>query len=125
MARKWPVRSSGQSPADQGLTGRLEGAFDGEVDCLGQRRARLAGGENVEGLLGLLAIEAGAGQGLGNGAVALDVAQSRSEERRVGKSVSVRVDLGGRRIIKKKKMNVIHECTEQVEAQLRYSTHKN
>src|SRR3546814_10953520 len=27
----------------------------------------------------------------------------RSEERRVGKSVSVRVDLGGRRIIKKKK----------------------
>src|SRR3546814_8701728 len=27
---------------------------------------------------------------------------SRSEERRVGKSVSVRVDLGGRRIIKKK-----------------------
>src|SRR3546814_4802457 len=29
----------------------------------------------------------------------------RSEERRVGKSVSVRVDLGGRRIIKKKKKN--------------------
>src|SRR3546814_14833441 len=28
---------------------------------------------------------------------------SRSEERRVGKSVSVRVDLGGRRIIQKKK----------------------
>src|SRR3546814_11342622 len=28
---------------------------------------------------------------------------TRSEERRVGKSVSVRVDLGGRRIIKKKK----------------------
>src|SRR3546814_19236749 len=28
----------------------------------------------------------------------------RSEERRVGKSVSVRVDLGGRRIIKKKNM---------------------
>src|SRR3546814_11821007 len=27
----------------------------------------------------------------------------RSEERRVGKAVSVRVDLGGRRIIKKKK----------------------
>src|SRR3546814_13397623 len=27
----------------------------------------------------------------------------RSEERRVGKSVSVRVDLGGRRVIKKKK----------------------
>src|SRR3546814_20460676 len=30
-------------------------------------------------------------------------ARARSEERRVGKSVSVRVDLGGRRIIKKKK----------------------
>src|SRR3546814_13283529 len=29
----------------------------------------------------------------------------RSEERRVGKSVSVRVDLGGRRIIKTKKQN--------------------
>src|SRR3546814_13871677 len=29
-------------------------------------------------------------------------ARERSEERRVGKSVSVRVDLGGRRIIKKK-----------------------
>src|SRR3546814_20310456 len=29
---------------------------------------------------------------------------TRSEERRVGKSVSVRVDLGGRRIIKKKKI---------------------
>src|SRR3546814_19554152 len=76
MARKWPVRSSGQSPADQGLTGRLEGAFDGEVDCLGQRRTRLAGGETVEGLLGLLAVEAGAGPGIGNGAVALAVAQS-------------------------------------------------
>src|SRR3546814_11438185 len=31
-------------------------------------------------------------------------AEGRSEERRVGKSVSVRVDLGGRRIIKEKKM---------------------
>src|SRR3546814_13895629 len=30
-------------------------------------------------------------------------APQRSEERRVGKSVSVRVDLGGRRILKKKK----------------------
>src|SRR3546814_19335596 len=29
----------------------------------------------------------------------------RSEERRVGKSVAVRVDLGGRRIIKKKQNN--------------------
>src|SRR3546814_16409826 len=30
----------------------------------------------------------------------------RSEERRVGKELSVRVDLGGRRIIKKKKKNI-------------------
>src|SRR3546814_13249615 len=30
----------------------------------------------------------------------------RSEERRVGKSVSIRVDLGGRRIIKKKKESI-------------------
>src|SRR3546814_4296926 len=33
---------------------------------------------------------------------ALCATSRRSEERRVGKSVSVRVDLGGRRIIKKK-----------------------
>src|SRR3546814_13653874 len=33
----------------------------------------------------------------------------RSEERRVGKSVSVRVDLGGLRIIKKKKQNHKHK----------------
>src|SRR3546814_15953839 len=33
-----------------------------------------------------------------------DAAPRRSEERRVGKSVSVRVDLGGRRIIKQKKL---------------------
>src|SRR3546814_19897083 len=32
----------------------------------------------------------------------------RSEERRVGKSVSVRLDLGGRRIIKKKKNNATY-----------------
>src|SRR3546814_13651829 len=32
--------------------------------------------------------------------------QGRSAERRVGKSVSVRVDLGGRRILKKKKQGV-------------------
>src|SRR3546814_11085634 len=31
----------------------------------------------------------------------------RSEERRVGKSVSVRVDIGGRRIMKKKKVKEI------------------
>src|SRR3546814_11094261 len=36
------------------------------------------------------------------GAVSLVDTMIRSEERRVGKSVSVRVDLGGRRIIKKK-----------------------
>src|SRR3546814_18596861 len=36
---------------------------------------------------------------------AVAAALERSEERRVGKSVSVRVDLGGRRIIKKKKEN--------------------
>src|SRR3546814_18762570 len=35
--------------------------------------------------------------------VVATISQERSEERRVGKSVSVRVDLGGRRIINKKK----------------------
>src|SRR3546814_12266414 len=39
----------------------------------------------------------------GDALLADDDARARSEERRVGKSVSVRVDLGGRRIIKKKK----------------------
>src|SRR3546814_13392125 len=34
----------------------------------------------------------------------------RSEERRVGKECSVRVDLGGRRIIKKKKQVEIKHC---------------
>src|SRR3546814_18050087 len=33
--------------------------------------------------------------------------QVRSEERRVGQSVSVRLDLGGRRILKKKRKNII------------------
>src|SRR3546814_16552520 len=37
---------------------------------------------------------------------ALPAGQNRSEARRVGKSVSVRVDLGGRRIIKKKRKEV-------------------
>src|SRR3546814_19206078 len=35
--------------------------------------------------------------------------QTRSEERRVGKDVSVRVDLGGRRIIKKKKTIITND----------------
>src|SRR3546814_11774904 len=35
-----------------------------------------------------------------------DLVTARSEERRVGKSVSVRVDLGGSRIIKKKKNQI-------------------
>src|SRR3546814_12038857 len=35
--------------------------------------------------------------------LSLSLMVARSEERRVGKSVSVRVDLGGRRIIKNKK----------------------
>src|SRR3546814_11778303 len=35
----------------------------------------------------------------------------RSEERRVGKSVSVRVDIGGRRSIKKKIYTIDHEKT--------------
>src|SRR3546814_6867852 len=50
--------------------------------------------------------------------VASCLAASRSEERRVGKSVSVRVDLGGRRIIKKKKKN------RTIKSQL-YNANKN
>src|SRR3546814_18362100 len=38
-------------------------------------------------------------------AAGADARNQRSAERRVGKSVSVRVDLGGRRIVKKKKKN--------------------
>src|SRR3546814_11914944 len=40
---------------------------------------------------------------------AVPIGESRSEERRVGKSVSVRVDLGGRRSIKKKIKTTIIE----------------
>src|SRR3546814_11791776 len=42
---------------------------------------------------------------------------ARSEERRVGKSVSVRVDLGGRRIIKKKNDIYIHELSQSRKVQ--------
>src|SRR3546814_15107071 len=45
-------------------------------------------------------------------------ASSRSEERRVGKSVSVRVDLGGRRIIKKKKQRTIREKSGYIRQQI-------
>src|SRR3546814_13688108 len=46
-------------------------------------------------------------------------AEGRSEERRVGKSVSVRVDLGGRRIIKKKKkQKYIHNIMTHPRTQL-------
>src|SRR3546814_16471129 len=48
------------------------------------------------------------------------LAAFRSEERRVGKSVSVRVDLGGRRIIKKKK----NENTIKEKTHVRHKTHK-
>src|SRR3546814_15625978 len=41
-----------------------------------------------------------------------DVEVLRSEERRVGKSVSVRVDLGGRRIIKKTNKELTHITTD-------------
>src|SRR3546814_17297189 len=44
------------------------------------------------------------GSALGRAAMTERPFPDRSEERRVGKSVSVRVDLGGRRIIKKKKI---------------------
>src|SRR3546814_12173456 len=47
---------------------------------------------------------------------------SRSEERRVGKSVSVRVDLGGRRIIKKKKTYRIKKSKEIVNHKTIYTT---
>src|SRR3546814_19870708 len=44
--------------------------------------------------------------------------RGRSEERRVGKSVSVRVDLGGRRIIKKKNKTIIINETCRLYTQL-------
>src|SRR3546814_11444023 len=51
------------------------------------------------------------------------VAQARSEERRVGKDVSVRVDLGGRRIIKKKTKNVTTTDTRKTTLS-RYNTNE-
>src|SRR3546814_19504560 len=47
----------------------------------------------------------------------------RSEERRVGKSVSVRVDLGGRRIIKKK--NIIKKTDKVSTIKLKNRNDKN
>src|SRR3546814_16903590 len=45
-----------------------------------------------------------------------DFPASRSEERRVGKECAVRVDLGGRRIIKKKNnKNIIKSMNQQIE----------
>src|SRR3546814_12823448 len=46
-----------------------------------------------------------------------------SEERRVGKSVSVRVDLGGRRIIKKKTPN--HTTTQNTKKKHTAKAHNN
>src|SRR3546814_12319183 len=45
------------------------------------------------------------GEILDEGGAVVDLAARRSEERRVGKECVIRVDLGGRRIIKKKKHN--------------------
>src|SRR3546814_14902137 len=50
--------------------------------------------------------------------VALGQQVVRSEERRVGKSVSVRVDLGGRRIIKKKNNSIVINITIKHTAQI-------
>src|SRR3546814_14132785 len=49
----------------------------------------------------------------------------RSEERRVGKSVSVRVDLGGRRIIKKKKTQINHRDKQQTKKMSQYRNNKH
>src|SRR3546814_17610033 len=48
---------------------------------------------------------------LSNNVVALDAA-GRSEERRVGKECSVRVDIGGRSIIKKKNVKKTSRTTQ-------------
>src|SRR3546814_16303352 len=47
-------------------------------------------------------------------AAAIDMFVDRSEERRVGKDVSVRVDLGGRRNIKKKKKINTRKATNDI-----------
>src|SRR3546814_12292358 len=56
-------------------------------------------------------------------------AEVRSEERRVGKSVSVRVDLGGRRIIKKKntkrKKRTADVKTQTINQTLNYIQNQN
>src|SRR3546814_17838875 len=57
--------------------------------------------------------QAGAGQGQGRGGK--DRAQADRKSVVSGKSVSVRVDLGGRRIIKKKKDN-INNPTQRIKA---------
>src|SRR3546814_14021739 len=57
---------------------------------------------NILRLIGRLAYPARSNIQRGSGCQPAQHEHLRSEERRVGKSVSVRVDLGGRRIIKKK-----------------------
>src|SRR3546814_16305571 len=54
---------------------------------------------------GAQVVTRGAGFLADGAAVRVIEAQLRSEERRVGKECAVRVDLGGRRIITKKKVN--------------------
>src|SRR3546814_16685339 len=55
------------------------------------------------------------------GSPAATARSARSEERRVGKSVSVRVDLGGRRIIKKKRKNTHNNnlCMDQQDNEIK------
>src|SRR3546814_14192529 len=59
---------------------------------------------------------------LGNGVVEASgrFEDMRSEERRVGKEVSVRVDLGGRRIIKKKinRFSIHNSITKAMKSQI-------
>src|SRR3546814_5898495 len=73
------------------------------VDPARRLAARAAGPGGGDGRAAGFRRAAGAGAAPGVGAA------GRSEERRVGKSVSVRVDLGGRRIIKKKKKEKISD----------------
>src|SRR3546814_11420717 len=57
-------------------------------------------------------------------ALAVD-AGKRSEERRVGKECVSSVDLGGRRIIKKKKKHKVRERTKKVKSKRTHPTKKN
>src|SRR3546814_11019871 len=85
-----------------------------QVGAFGARLAGVLGQRLAQHVQALVGAGAELGQARAEAVDALRLrGRQRSEERREGKSVSVRVDLGGRRIIKKKTVHIAppNKCT--------------